>query len=285
MYSNVQGSIASDESRMAEMINRSRMGAMGAGGVQAPGRYTGMMPAAMNGAAVSGAAQQMAAAPLGIAPLPPRDVAKVAAGVDDDEDDEGGDDDGKDDQKRMRRMLSNRESARRSRRRKQAHLSELEGQVNSMRTKNEELVAKLNEFGTQFQMLAEENRSLKADLDRLRSQLPPGAQGALIGKTGVTSAAAGIEAIGVAATAATAARSNGRGHANGGSNGHATNGHANGAPTSDDDAIVKKEKGDKITQMSPPPKARTRTRAGKVPRSESMQRIASEERLHKKASQ
>ena len=141
-------------------------------------------------------------------------------------------------------MLSNRESARRSRRRKQAHLTELEQQLNTLRQQNEGLVVKLHEIGQQFQLAAKENTDLKADLERLRAQLRESGNGVDDGS--------------------------------GGANGY-TNGSAGDASDG-----AEAEGGDTLGEMSPPPKPKMAA-TSKVPRSESLQRIASAERLHKKA--
>ncbi|XP_061337997.1 light-inducible protein CPRF2-like [Gastrolobium bilobum] len=75
------------------------------------------------------------------------------------------------DVKRVRRMLSNRESARRSRRRKQAHLSELETQVNQLRGENSSLLKRLTDVSHKYKESAVDNRVLKADVETLRAKV------------------------------------------------------------------------------------------------------------------
>lgn len=73
--------------------------------------------------------------------------------------------------RRMRRMLSNRESARRSRRRKQAHLSELEGQVSELKIENSTLLKRLTDINQKYGDAAVGNRILKADVETLRAKV------------------------------------------------------------------------------------------------------------------
>ncbi|KAI3957552.1 hypothetical protein MKX01_001911 [Papaver californicum] len=75
------------------------------------------------------------------------------------------------DVKRVRRMLSNRESARRSRRRKQAHLSELEGQVAQLRLENSSLLKRLTDTNHKYTEAAVDNRVLKADVETVRAKV------------------------------------------------------------------------------------------------------------------
>ncbi|XP_020109470.1 basic leucine zipper 9 [Ananas comosus] len=70
--------------------------------------------------------------------------------------------------KRMRRMVSNRESARRSRKRKQAHLADLETQVDRLRGDNASLYKQLTDANHQFTDSVTENRILKSDVEALR---------------------------------------------------------------------------------------------------------------------
>lgn len=70
--------------------------------------------------------------------------------------------------KRMRRMVSNRESARRSRKRKQAHLAELELQVDQLRGENSTLFKQLTDANNQFSTAVTDNRILKSDVEALR---------------------------------------------------------------------------------------------------------------------
>ncbi|KAL6629943.1 hypothetical protein ACP70R_029708 [Stipagrostis hirtigluma subsp. patula] len=72
------------------------------------------------------------------------------------------------DVKRMRRMVSNRESARRSRRRKQAHLADLETQVDQLRGENASLFKQLTDANQQFTTAVTDNRILKSDVEALR---------------------------------------------------------------------------------------------------------------------
>ncbi|KAL5213269.1 hypothetical protein ABZP36_024116 [Zizania latifolia] len=72
------------------------------------------------------------------------------------------------DVKRMRRMVSNRESARRSRRRKQAHLADLESQVDQLRGENASLFKQLTDANQQFTTSVTDNRILKSDVEALR---------------------------------------------------------------------------------------------------------------------
>ncbi|KAE9611970.1 putative transcription factor bZIP family [Lupinus albus] len=77
------------------------------------------------------------------------------------------------DVKRVRRMLSNRESARRSRRRKQAHLTDLEKQVNQLRGENSSLLKRLTDISHKHNESAVDNRVLKADIETLRAKVRP----------------------------------------------------------------------------------------------------------------
>ncbi|VAI44699.1 unnamed protein product [Triticum turgidum subsp. durum] len=72
------------------------------------------------------------------------------------------------DVKRMRRMVSNRESARRSRKRKQAHLVELETQVDQLRGDNASIFKQLTDANQQFTTAVTDNRILKSDVEALR---------------------------------------------------------------------------------------------------------------------
>ncbi|XP_073001002.1 bZIP transcription factor RISBZ4-like [Typha latifolia] len=72
------------------------------------------------------------------------------------------------DTKRMRRMVSNRESARRSRKRKQAHLADLELQVDQLRGENASLFKQLTDANQQFTGAVTDNRILKSDVEALR---------------------------------------------------------------------------------------------------------------------
>ncbi|KAI3967945.1 hypothetical protein MKX01_027128 [Papaver californicum] len=72
------------------------------------------------------------------------------------------------DVKRIRRKVSNRESARRSRRRKQAHLVDLELQVDQLRGENASLYKQFNGADHQFKEAATDNRVLRSDVEALR---------------------------------------------------------------------------------------------------------------------
>ncbi|XP_054789263.1 basic leucine zipper 9 [Prosopis cineraria] len=75
------------------------------------------------------------------------------------------------DMKRLRRKVSNRESARRSRRRKQAHLADLELQVEQLRLENAALYKQLTDASQQFREANTNNRVLKSDVEALRAKV------------------------------------------------------------------------------------------------------------------
>ncbi|XP_020581198.1 basic leucine zipper 9-like isoform X2 [Phalaenopsis equestris] len=75
------------------------------------------------------------------------------------------------DLKRMRRMVSNRESARRSRKRKQAHLADLELQVDQLRGENASLYKQLTDASQHFTESVTDNRILKSSVDALRVKM------------------------------------------------------------------------------------------------------------------
>ncbi|CAM0946556.1 unnamed protein product [Alopecurus aequalis] len=75
------------------------------------------------------------------------------------------------DVKRMRRMVSNRESARRSRKRKQAHLVDLETQVDQLRGDNASIFKQLSDANQQFTTAVTDNRILKSDVEALRMKV------------------------------------------------------------------------------------------------------------------
>nr|QEO19199.1 putative basic leucine zipper 9-like isoform X1 [Cymbidium ensifolium] len=75
------------------------------------------------------------------------------------------------DLKRMRRMVSNRESARRSRKRKQAHLADLELQVDQLRGENASLYKQLTDANQQFSGSVTDNRVLKSRVEALRVEV------------------------------------------------------------------------------------------------------------------
>ena len=68
-------------------------------------------------------------------------------------------------------MVSNRESARRSRRRKQAHLSDLEEQVEQLSGENASLFQQMGDASNQFKEAATNNRLLKSDVGALRAKV------------------------------------------------------------------------------------------------------------------
>ncbi|XP_015083836.1 bZIP transcription factor RISBZ4 [Solanum pennellii] len=73
--------------------------------------------------------------------------------------------------KRIRRQASNRESARRSRRRKQAHLADLESQVDQFRGENEALFKQLADATQQYKESLTNNRVLKSNVEELRAKV------------------------------------------------------------------------------------------------------------------
>uniref|UniRef100_A0A5B7AES0 Putative basic leucine zipper 9 n=1 Tax=Davidia involucrata TaxID=16924 RepID=A0A5B7AES0_DAVIN len=73
--------------------------------------------------------------------------------------------------KHIKRMISNRESARRSRRRKQAHLAELEQQVEKLRGDNASLFKEYTDATQQFKDATTNNRVLKSDVEALRAKV------------------------------------------------------------------------------------------------------------------
>ncbi|XP_071737331.1 basic leucine zipper 9-like isoform X2 [Rutidosis leptorrhynchoides] len=75
------------------------------------------------------------------------------------------------DVKRIKRMVSNRESARRSRKRKQAHLTDLEKQVEQLRGEYSTLFKQLTNASQQFKDASTNNRVLKSDVEALRAKV------------------------------------------------------------------------------------------------------------------
>ncbi|GLU01123.1 hypothetical protein SLE2022_184480 [Rubroshorea leprosula] len=75
------------------------------------------------------------------------------------------------DLKRLRRMVSNRESARRSRRRKQAHLADLELQVEQLRGENASLYKQYTGAAQQHRNASTNNRLLKSSVEALRAKV------------------------------------------------------------------------------------------------------------------
>ncbi|XP_059644861.1 basic leucine zipper 9 [Cornus florida] len=73
--------------------------------------------------------------------------------------------------KRIKRMVSNRESARRSRKRKQAHLADLELQVEQLRGENANLFKRFTDATQQFKDASTNNRVLKSDVEALRAKV------------------------------------------------------------------------------------------------------------------
>ena len=68
-------------------------------------------------------------------------------------------------------MVSNRESARRSRRRKQAHLADLEQQVEQLRGESATLFKQLADANQQFKDSTTNNRVLRSDVEALRAKV------------------------------------------------------------------------------------------------------------------
>ncbi|KAF3446472.1 hypothetical protein FNV43_RR11651 [Rhamnella rubrinervis] len=75
------------------------------------------------------------------------------------------------DLKRIKRMDSNRESARRSRKRKQAHLAELESQVDKLRGDNASLYKQLTDATYQYRDADTNNRVLKSNVEAMRAKV------------------------------------------------------------------------------------------------------------------
>ncbi|KAI3703580.1 hypothetical protein L1987_73770 [Smallanthus sonchifolius] len=75
------------------------------------------------------------------------------------------------DVKRIKRMVSNRESARRSRRRKQAHLTDLEEQVEQLRAEYSTLFKQLTTASHQYKDASTNNRVLKSEVEALRANV------------------------------------------------------------------------------------------------------------------
>lgn len=75
------------------------------------------------------------------------------------------------DMKRHRRRVSNCESAKRSRWRKQAHLSELESQVEKLTLENATLYKQFMDTSQQFHEADTNNRVLKSDVEALRAKV------------------------------------------------------------------------------------------------------------------
>ncbi|GAB4854105.1 hypothetical protein Ancab_022688 [Ancistrocladus abbreviatus] len=75
------------------------------------------------------------------------------------------------DLKRIRRKFSNRESARRSRKRKEAHLADLELQVDQLSEENVTLCKQLTEADQQLRDATTNNRVLKSDVEALRAKV------------------------------------------------------------------------------------------------------------------
>lgn len=73
--------------------------------------------------------------------------------------------------KRLRRKSSNRESARRSRRRKQAHLTDLELQVEKLKVENATLYKQFTDASQHFREAVTNNRVLKSDVEALRAKV------------------------------------------------------------------------------------------------------------------
>ncbi|XP_047341516.1 basic leucine zipper 9-like [Impatiens glandulifera] len=73
--------------------------------------------------------------------------------------------------RRNKRKMSNRDSARRSRQRKQAHLAELEQQVEQIRGENATLFKQLTDANHQYKDATTNNRVLKSDVEALRANV------------------------------------------------------------------------------------------------------------------
>ncbi|KAG8381984.1 hypothetical protein BUALT_Bualt05G0029300 [Buddleja alternifolia] len=73
--------------------------------------------------------------------------------------------------RRVKRMVSNRESARRSRKRKQAHLKDLEQQVEQLRGEGSTLFKQLADATHQFRDASTNNRVLRSDVEALRAKV------------------------------------------------------------------------------------------------------------------
>ncbi|XP_031262865.1 basic leucine zipper 9 [Pistacia vera] len=73
--------------------------------------------------------------------------------------------------KRIRRMVSNRESARRSRKRKQAHMADLETQVDRLRGENSSLYKQFSNATQHYREADTNNRVLKSDVEALRAKV------------------------------------------------------------------------------------------------------------------
>ncbi|XP_022866171.1 basic leucine zipper 9-like [Olea europaea var. sylvestris] len=73
--------------------------------------------------------------------------------------------------KRHRRKISNRESARRSRKRKQAHLAELNREVEKLNGEHETYYTQLAYATQKFKDAATNNRVLKSDVEALRAKV------------------------------------------------------------------------------------------------------------------
>ncbi|KAL2517417.1 Basic leucine zipper 9 [Abeliophyllum distichum] len=73
--------------------------------------------------------------------------------------------------KRHKRLVSNRESAQRSRRRKQAHLTELNQEVDKLNGEHDTISAQLDDATQKFKDAATNNRVLKSDVEALRAKV------------------------------------------------------------------------------------------------------------------
>lgn len=75
------------------------------------------------------------------------------------------------DEKKRKRMISNRESARRSRMKREQHVKDLNDQTTYFRTKNTEMLKKIEQIGQRFLAVDSENRGLRMHVEELKKRL------------------------------------------------------------------------------------------------------------------